>query len=121
MDNVSHDFRGPTEINGKQITPYSIDPLNPQKRLRVLSGWLLDDVVQDINLSNFEFHVMTFCKQCDLLEEKYPIHQKHISEIRMDFWARVQQKHKLLKAMQAEEDKLRCKFMLMQDLDRLGF
>ncbi len=115
------DFRDVEDIEKVEVKAYSIDPTDPQKRLRVLGGWMLTDIVEDINTTNFGFHVMTFLKQCDLLELKYPIHEKHITDIKIDFWSRAQQKFKLLKEMERAEAKLHHQFEIIQDLKKLRF
>ncbi len=118
---IDFDFKDPSDHEPVIVTAYDISPLDPQKRLRVLSGWLMEDVIEDMKLTTFDFHVRTFLKQCDLLEIKYPIHEKHIGEIRIDFWQKAQQKLKLLKEMDRAADKLIRSYQIIQDLKRLRF
>lgn len=95
----------------EEVHPYDIDVKEPQKRLRVLGSQLLDDAIEDLTMSNFDFRVYVFLKQCRILEEKYPIHENHIDGIRLDFWEKAQMKYK----------KMKTRMDRIKDLKRMGF
>lgn len=84
------DFRDPIDIEGRQVHAHFIDPLDPQKRLRVLGGWLVEAVFDGINMYNHSTRIKAWAHQAHRMKEKYPIHEKHIEEIIVLVWARYQ-------------------------------
>lgn len=98
MDIIEHDFREVTDHDPRVIAERET-ALDFQSRYRVMIGWLMDWVVEEISLYNNQFHFKTFMKQCDHLGKRFPIHEElhHIDEIRMVFWARYQAKMKIMK------------------------
>lgn len=76
---------------------YCVDPLEPQKRLRVWMNQQKDDVLQSLTPKNYLTEFARFLKGCDNLSRCYKNHEElgHIFEIRLDFWQRYQSLIKL--------------------------
>ena len=90
MTDETIDLREPIELEGHKVTPYDIDPLEPQKRLRVLGGWLIEAVFDGINMFNHAIRLNAWMHRAQHLQIKYPIHEKYIQEIVLEVWARYQ-------------------------------
>lgn len=102
--------------------PYEEWEKDIQKRLRVLGGWLLDEVVDAINLTNYDFQVYVFLKLCDNLAKKYPIHdERNIPQIRKEFWARAQQKRKNLIHQKNRFNKTKRRLQILKQLVAMRF
>lgn len=98
--------------------PYDIEPLDPQKRLRVLGGWLLEEVFRDINMFNHKIRVDAYLMQVSNMHKAYPIHERHINDIAVDMWSRYQYVYKteILPAIKAYR-----RFRINADLKRMRF
>ena len=86
MTEIEYDFS--EGFIKRVIKSYDIQPKDPQKRLRVLEGWLLDVVFEDMNMFNHVTRINAWLKQAHNLKDSYPIHEKHIEEIMKDAWAK---------------------------------
>jgi len=71
---------------------YSIEHLEPQKRMRVWVTQQMYDVLEALKPSNYLTEFVRFMKGCANLSRCYPNHEDlgHIDEIRMEFWSRYQ-------------------------------
>ena len=113
-----------TWVNGMEHIPdnkyHPIDHLNFNKRLHVLEGWLMDAVIEDLNIYNHNFHFQTFMKQTKLLGNKFPLHEElhHLDNVRIIFWSRYQEKYKKFLLPKIKKIK---KEQIKKDLKSLGF
>lgn len=82
----------------RHITPHDIRPLDKEKRLRVYKGQLMDAVLENINTTNYLFHVSIFFKHGYRLANKFPEHFTEIEDATMVFWTKVQCKLKEMKS-----------------------
>ncbi len=74
--------------NFEMTEAFDIEPLDPQKRLRVLDGWLMDAVLEDINIFNHSTRISAYLKQLSNMHRSYPIHENHINDISIRLWMR---------------------------------
>jgi hypothetical protein len=76
---------------------HDIQPLEPQKRLRVWVNQQLNDVIEALTPANYLTEFVRFMRGCDNLSRCYRNHQDlgHIDEIRFEFWQRYQMTVKL--------------------------
>jgi len=102
------------------LHPHHIDHLEPQKRLRVWAGQQMDDVLEALKPSNYLTEFVRFMKGCDNLGRCYPNHEDlgHINSIRIDFWAKYQEK---VKTVIKPAIKKIYKEQARKDLQRMGF
>ncbi len=112
---MEHDFREVAEHEGHVIGDRETHT-DFQTRYHVLTGWLMDWVMDEITLYNQQFHLKVFMKQCDHLGKRFPLHEelRHIDEIRFLFWQRFQYKTKLMR------NQLQ-KMQINEDLRKMGF
>ena len=87
---MTMNFEDPGDIVKITVTPYNIEPLDPQKRLRVLGGWLIEAVFDGINMYNHHTRLTAWLHQAQIMRKKYSIHEKYIDEIVLGVWARYQ-------------------------------
>ena len=100
------------------VRAYDIQPKDPQKRLRVLGGWLADEIFVDMNMYNHATRISAWLKQAQKLQHAYNIHTNHINEIVMDVWARYQYTFKT----EIKPSILKWKRnIILSDLKRMGF
>ncbi len=122
---MEHDFREPIDIEGKKVRAFDISPLDPQKRLRVLGGWLVGAVFDGINMYNHATRIQAWLHQAHSMQEKYPIHAQYIDEIIVIVWARYQYVWKTEIKPAIEEYKAgqraRARKIRQRDLNTLGF
>lgn len=94
-----------------------IYPKDKEKRIRVFSGWLLDAVMQDINVFNHVNRMRAYMRQGSKLKKSYP-NDNTIDEINIEVWAQYQKRYK-------EEIKPKIKRLKKKDivrsLKRMGF
>ncbi len=100
-----------------QRKAHDINPLCPQKRLRVWEE-RIDDVIESLKPSNYLTELYRYLKGCDNLHRSYPNHEQHINEIRIIFWAKYKHAVKtriipIIKRWKRED--------IMNDLKRMGF
>lgn len=99
---------------------YFIDHLDPQKRLRVWKEQHMNDVVESLTPYNYLTEFVRFMKGCNNLSKCYPNHEElgHIDEIRLEFWAKYQEK---VKTVIKPAIKKINKKQMMKDLAGLRF
>lgn len=115
---ITHDLRESIEFEGHVVEERETK-LDFQTRYNVLTGWLMEWVLNEINLFNNQFHLKTFLKQCDHLGKRFPLHEDlgHINDIRIIFWSKYQTK---IKIMIHQQHKLN-RYQAMNDLYRMRF
>ena len=99
---------------------YSVDPLDPQKRLRVWTEQQMNDVLKSLQPDNYLTEFVRFLKGCDNLSRCYKNHEDlgHINEIRIDFWSKYQY---IIKVKIKPVIKKIRKMEIKKDLDRMRF
>ncbi len=78
------------------IQAHSIDPTNEEKRLRVFSNQLMDDIIGETNLSNFYFNVSIFFRLGEKLKRRFPKRTEELDNTMFVFWQKMQIKYKEL-------------------------
>jgi len=122
---TEHDFREPIDIEGKKVRAFDIEPLDVQKRLRVLGGWLVEAVFDGMNMYNHTTRMNAWLHQAHTMQNKYPLHAKTIDDIIISVWARYQYVWKTEIKPSIDEykagQKARRRNTIRIDLDQLGF
>ncbi len=99
---------------------HNVEPLEPQKRLRVWATQQMNDVLEALRPSNYLTEFVRYIKGCDNLGRCFPNHESlgHVDDIRIDFWARYQYKVKTqIKPMIKKFHRME----INKDLNRMGF
>lgn len=91
------DLREVTELDPKYIVSHDIKPKDEDKRLRVFAGQLLNNIVEETTLSNFEFNIDFYFRQRLNLQQKFPHRKPDLIQCTYAFWEKMQQKFKQLK------------------------
>lgn len=79
------------------ITSHDIHPEDENKRIRVFCHQMLDDIIEETNLSNFDFHIYIYYKQRFRLQKRFPHREADLINASIEFWERMQIKYKELK------------------------
>ncbi len=79
------------------IKYHDINPLDEDKRLRVFGGQLMDTIVENTSLSNYNFNIGVFFKQGTRLVKRYPHRETELNKDMIVFWTKMQSKYKELK------------------------
>ena len=80
-----------------QVYAYDIDAGNEEKRIYVYGTQLMDTVVDNTTLTNFNWNIGVYFKFGTRLIEKYPYREDELNKIMITFWTRMQSKYKQLK------------------------
>ena len=78
------------------IQAHDIGPKDEEKRVRVFGGQLMDTVVDNTTLSNFNSNIGIFFKLGTRLVERYPHREPELNKAMVLFWSRMQVKYKQL-------------------------
>jgi hypothetical protein len=89
-EEITHDFTEVVNIGGQHYKAHFIDPLDVQKRLRVLGGQMVEAVFDNINMYNHATRMTAWLRSAHRLQNKYPIHSEYIDGIILVVWARYQ-------------------------------
>lgn len=95
----------PTELDPRYAIPHDIQPLNEDKRIRVFCTQLLNDIIDETTLFNFDFHIYFYYKQRFKLQRRFPHREPELIEASIKFWERMQQKYKELKQEDNKDNK----------------
>ena len=79
------------------IKQHNIEPLNEDKRIRVYGNQLMDSVVENTTLSNFNWQIGIYFKFGTRLVTKYPNRETELNKCMIVFWTKMQAKYKELK------------------------
>lgn len=97
MDIPYMDFREAHELEPKLWLPYPAN-CNENDRIRVYSTQLMDEIIENINSSNYLYQVSVYYIIGDKLLKRFPHREEDISKASIVIWERTQSKLKLLKS-----------------------
>ncbi len=76
---------------------YDINAGNEEKRIRIFGTQLMDTVIENMTLENFNWNLGIFFKFGTRLVKKFPYREAELNKILITFWQRAQSKYKQLK------------------------
>jgi len=79
------------------VYAYDIDAGNEEKRIDVYGTQLMDTVVDNTTLNNFNWNIGIYFKFGTRLIIKYPHRENELNKIMITFWTRMQSRYKQLK------------------------
>lgn len=79
------------------IKAHNVGPLDEEKRIRVFGGSLMNTVVENTTLGNYNFNIGLYFKFGTRLVTKYPNREDELNKFMITFWSRMQSKYKELK------------------------
>ncbi len=71
-------FDDPFPIN---IIAHDVKPLDEEKRMRVFSEQLMNDVIDNTKLNNFYFNIAIFFRLGEKLKRRFPKRKKELDNI----------------------------------------
>lgn len=86
----------PGDFDSRCITQYDIRPVDEDKRIRVFGNQLLNSIVEDTTLSNFDFNIRFFYKQRFMLEKRFSHRSSELARYCAEFWLKMHKKRELL-------------------------
>jgi len=87
----------PYASNEVEYHAHDINPLDEEKRIRVFGGQLMDAIVDDASLENFNWSIGWFFGQGINLISKFPNRETELNKILITFWRKMQLRYKILK------------------------
>ena len=83
--------------NEVEYHAHNINPLDEDKRIRVFGSQLMEAVINDATLENFNWSVGFFFKTGIHLIERFPSRETELNKILITFWRKMNARYKILK------------------------
>lgn len=75
---------------------HDIEPSNENKRIRVFGTQLMDAIIEDVTLQNFNWSIGWYFGQGIKLIEKFPTREIELNKLMITFWRKMQIRYKQL-------------------------